>query len=153
VQSSLVNFSTSSTLEIEAITRLIPIHLYLQKLSGRHQLRTFSFSDNYIIKSFLKSKHISNSSHHHLSLENMISKQRLQIRSSIINTNNHLNNIFPPFDSLNSKFSPGLRLVDIFFSYFSFHQADHKNKEFKAAHLYKHCSQHVIVFQFSHSYF
>jgi len=50
-------FCTSLTLEIEAIAGLIPIHLYLQKLSRRHQLRTLTLPFNHAIKSLLKSKH------------------------------------------------------------------------------------------------
>ena len=67
----------------------------------------------------------------------MTSKQRLQIKSSIVNANNQINSIFSLFDSLNSKFAPGFRLVDKFPSYFSFHWADHKDKEVKAAHFCK----------------
>jgi len=46
----------------------------------------------------------------------MISNQCIKIKSSIIDTNNHLNRIFPSFESLNSEFSPESRLIDIFSS-------------------------------------
>ena len=52
-------------------------------------------------------------------------------------SNNHLNGIFIPFDSLNSKISPGFRLIDNFPSHFSFYQANCKDKEIKIAHLCK----------------
>ena len=45
------------TLEIEAIIGLISIHLYLQKISSRHQLRIISLLLNYIINSFLEYRH------------------------------------------------------------------------------------------------
>ena len=61
----------------------------------------------------------------------MISKQRLLIKSSIVNANNCSNSIFPFFNSLNSKLSPGSKLVDIFSSQFSFYQADCKDKDLK----------------------
>jgi len=112
-------------------------NLHLQKLSRRHWLRTSILLSNYAIKSLFKSRHAIDSCFHYLSLENIISKQWLLIKSSIVDTNNHLNGIFPLFNSLNSKFSPGSRLIDIFSSHFSFHQADYKNKESKAAHLHK----------------
>ena len=90
-----------------------------------------------MIKFLFESRHVSNTSHHYLSLENMTSKWRQLIKSSIVDTNNYLNSIFSSFNSLNSKFSPESRLVDIFSSWFSFHQADYKNKESKAAYLCK----------------
>ena len=110
-------------------------NLHLQKLSRRHRLRTSILLSNYAIKSLFKSRHAIDSCFHYLSLENIISKQWLLIKSSIVDTNNHLNGIFPLFNSLNSKFSPGSRLIDIFSSHFSFHQADYKNKESKAAQI------------------
>jgi len=41
------------------------------------------------------------------------------------------------FDSLNSEFSPGFRLIDKFPSYFSFYQANCKDKERKMAYICK----------------
>ena len=67
----------------------------------------------------------------------MTFKQYLKIKSSVTNTNNCLNRVFPSFDFLNSKFSSELRLIDIFSSHFSFHKANHCNKENKAAYHYK----------------
>ena len=113
-------FHTSS-LGIETITGLIPIHLYLQKLSSRHQFRALTLLFNHAIKSLFESRYTINSHPHYLSLENMTFKQWLKIKSSIVNTNNHLNGIFLLFDSLNSKISPDFRLINIFSSYFSFH--------------------------------
>ena len=45
----------------------------------------------------------------------------MKIKSSIINTNNHLNEIFPAFDSLNRKLSLGFHLVNTFHNCFSFY--------------------------------
>jgi len=87
------------------------------------------------INSLLERRHTKNSCLHCLSLENMTDKQRLKIKSSIINTNNCLNGIYPLFDFLNCKFSPRFRLIDNFSSHFSFHQANYKDKESKASHL------------------
>ena len=67
----------------------------------------------------------------------MTFKQCLKIKISVTNTNNCLNRVFLSFDFLNSKFSSELRLIDIFSSHFSFHKADHYNKENKAAYHYK----------------
>jgi len=90
---------------------------------------------NYAINTILKRRYSKNTSLHYLSLKNITSKQRLKIKSSIIDTNNHFNEIFPSFDSLNSKFSSGFRLIDNFSTHFLFHWANCKNKESKASHL------------------
>ena len=76
----LYAFCIFSTLEIEAIVGLIPIHLYLQ------------------------SKHINNSCSCYFSLENMTFKQCLKIKSSIVNTNNCFNGVFSFFFFLNQQF-------------------------------------------------
>ena len=48
----------------------------------------------------------------------------LNIKSSIINTNNCLNGKFPAFDSLNKKLSPSFHLIDTFPDCFSFHSVN-----------------------------
>jgi len=69
-------FCTLPLLGIEAIASLILIHLHLQKLSSRFQLRTQSLLLNYIIKLLLESRHSSiNNNHHHLLLEKLTPKQ------------------------------------------------------------------------------
>jgi len=92
---------------------------------------------NHAIKSLLERRHAPNSQPHCLSLENMTSKQQQKIKSSIVDANNHLNRVFPFFDSLNRKFLPELRLIDIFSSYISFHQADHCSNESKTTYCNK----------------
>jgi len=67
----------------------------------------------------------------------MISKQYSKIKSSITDTNNCLNRIFPSFNSLNSKISPESRLINTFSSHSSFHEADCHNKENKAVYCHK----------------
>jgi len=92
---------------------------------------------NHAIKSLLERRHAPNSQPHCLSLENMTSKQQQKIKSSIVDANNHLNRVFPFFDSLNRKFLPELRLIDIFSSYISFHQADHCSNKSKTTYCNK----------------
>jgi len=65
----------------------------------------------------------------------MTSKQQLKVKSSIVNTNNHLNGIFTSFDFLNNKFSSGFRLIDNFPNYFSCYRANYKDKKRKIAYL------------------
>jgi len=67
----------------------------------------------------------------------MTFKQQQKIKSSIIDANNHLNRILSSFDSLNSEFHPSYRLIDIFSSHISFHNADHSSNKSKAAHCKK----------------
>jgi len=81
-------FCTSLTMGIEAIAGLISIHLHFRKLSGRNQLQTATLSYNHVIKLILEKRHAPNSQSHHLALENMMSKQKFKIKSSIVNTNN-----------------------------------------------------------------
>ena len=121
-------------MRIKVITSLISIHLYLQKLSERLQLRTSILPPNHVIKFLLEKRYAVDSHPYH---ENMTFKQCSKIRSSVTNANNWLSRIFPPFDSLNSEFFSGLRLIDTFSSHFSFYKADHCNKENKAAYCCK----------------
>ena len=92
---------------------------------------------NHVIDSLLEKRHTKNSPTYHLSLENMTIKQWQKIKSSIVDANNCFNGIFPFFDSLNCEFSSGFRLIDNFPSHFSFHQANHKDKESCKAYLCK----------------
>ena len=92
---------------------------------------------NHTIKTLFESRYSNGSHLHYLFLENITSKQWLNIKSSIVDTNNHLNGIFPSFNSFNSEFSPEFRLIDLFSSCFSFYQANCKDKDCKTTHLCK----------------
>jgi len=89
---------------------------------------------NHIIKSMLELSHLNINNNHCLLLKKFTPKQQLNIKGSIVDANNRLN---PSFNPLSIEFSPGNRLIDIFFSYFSFHSLDHKSKESRKAHIYK----------------
>ena len=130
-------FCTSFTEEIKALARLIPIYLHLNKLSSRAQLRVSSLLFNHTIWSLLEIQYSIYSTSHYLSIENMTSKQRLKIKSSITDVNIYLNGLILSFDSLNSEFSPRFRLIDKFHSQYSLYWVNHKNKESKKAHLCK----------------
>ena len=67
----------------------------------------------------------------------MTSNQHLKIKSFVTDTNNYLNEIFLSFDSLNSEFLPGSRLIDIFYSCISIYKAYYCNKESKAVYCCK----------------
>jgi len=61
----------------------------------------------------------------------------MNFKGPIIDANNHLNEIFPLFNSLNYGFSPRTQLIDIFSSHFLFQHANCKNKDNRAAHFHK----------------
>ena len=67
----------------------------------------------------------------------MTPKQQMNFKGPIIDANNCLNRIFPLFNSLNYKFSPGTCLINIFSSCFSFHYANCKDKDSRATYLQK----------------
>jgi len=124
-------------LGIEAIAGLIPIHLYLQKLSRYQQLRTHSLLKNHIIKFLLENRHNELGRNYCLLLENLTSIQQLKVKGPIADSNNRLNKIFPSFNPLSNKISPGSRLIDIFSSHFSFHSSNQKSKDKRSAHIHK----------------
>ena len=108
----------SFTWGIEAIMSLIPIHLYLDKICGYQQLRMAFLLSNHMVKALLDHYH-SNASHlYYFSLEKLSSKQRLKVKNSIVDINNHLNRILPSFNPLHKELMPGFQLVDIFFIVF-----------------------------------
>jgi len=55
-----------------------------------------------------------------MAMSKLIAKQHLKIKSPIVNINNHLNGIFPSFDSLNKKFLPDFCLANIFPDHYFF---------------------------------
>lgn len=128
-------FHTSPSISIESIASIILIHLYLQKLGGRFQLRMQSLPSNHIIKSLMELRHSYSNNNHWLSLEKLIFKQQLNIKGSVVDTNNRLNGIFPSFISLSTKFSSGDQLINIFPSCFSFYSLNRKSEESRKLHI------------------
>jgi len=64
-------FKTAPSMGIKAITGLIPINLYLQKIEGRSQLRAYSLPFNYILHSLMSSCYKSSLLQHTLSLNSL----------------------------------------------------------------------------------
>jgi len=92
---------------------------------------------NHIIKSLLERRHAQNSQSHYLILENMTFKQQQKLEGSIVNMNNQLNRIFSTFDPLNIILHPGCRLINIFSSHISIHNANCSFNKSKATHCKK----------------
>jgi len=64
----------------------------------------------------------------------LMAKQQSKIKSSIVDTNNHLNEVFPSFNSFNKEISPGFYLVDSFSNCFSFLAVNQKDSELLTAY-------------------
>ena len=111
------------TLGIKAITGLIPINLYLQKLGGRSQLRTHSLPPNHIIYSLIELKSSStfpSTSQHSSSLRFLTRYQYELVKSHVVDMDNRFNKVFPSFSSLHPEFAPDNRVIDNFLDQFSF---------------------------------
>ena len=120
--------NTSPIWGVEAIIELIPIHFHLNKLSRRYQLRVAFLPKNYALNLLLNNQHSKKVILYWLLLGNLMSKQHLKLKSSIVNSNNHLNSLFSFFNNLHKKLSAGFQSVDSFSDHFSFYIVNHKNK-------------------------
>ena len=114
-------FYTSPITEIKATSSLIPIHLHLKKLYERFLLRESSLSPNHIINSILSSDGLHKHNSYNISINNLIFKQRLCLKSVLIDVNNRYNKLFPSFSFFNEEFNPGNCLIDFFLDQFSFY--------------------------------
>ena len=113
-------FHTSPTMEVEAITGLVPINLYLKKLYQRFHLQGFSLLPNHIIKSIFMSVDSNKYDLHRLYLESLTAKQKLKLRSPLIDMDNSCNEYILLFSSFNQEFFPRNRLINFFQINFSF---------------------------------
>ena len=114
-------FWTSLSLGIEAIARLVPIHLHLKKLYGRFLLWQSSLPSNHIIHSILSSDGLQNYKSYNMSIDHLTAKQRSWLKSPIINVDDKHNKFFPFFSFFNKEFNPENHIVDVFPDCFSFH--------------------------------
>ena len=114
---------------VEAIARLIPTNLHLQKLSRRSQLHAHSLPNNHILCSLMEPKSVTLSKPHTLSLGSLSKQQCELIKGPVVNMDNHFNKVFPLFDSLNPEFVPRYRVIDTFSNCFSFHLFSKHNKD------------------------
>jgi len=103
--------------------------LYLDKVSGRHYLRVASLPKQHAINSLLNDHHSKEAKLHWLAIDNSTEKQRLKIKSSVVDTNNYLNEIHPSFNRLYRELSSGFCLCDNLSNCFSFYKVDKKKHE------------------------
>ena len=109
--------------------KLIPIHLHLDKVSGRYHLRVASLPKQHAINSLFDDDHLKEAKLHWLAIDNFTKKQRLKIKSPVVDTNNYLNEIHPSFNRLHRELSSGFCLCDNLSNCFSFHKVDKKKPE------------------------
>ena len=107
-------FQTSPTLGIEAIARLVPIHLYLKKLYERFLLQQSSLSSNHIIHSILSLNRTQEHKSHNVSINHLMAKQRSQLKSSIIDVDDKRNQCFSFFSFFSKEFKPRNCIADTF---------------------------------------
>ena len=106
---------------------LIPIHLYLQKLSSRLQLRGHTLPTNHIIRSLLDNNPNCPFPLHELSLGSLSKRQRCLLKGHIVDMDNRFNKVFSAFDPINPELQPGNRVINTFSNYFTFHTFSRKN--------------------------
>ena len=121
-------------MKVETIAGLISIYFYLNKLISCHYLQMVSLPKQYIVNSLLDEHHSKKATPYHIVTCYLISKQQLKIKSPTIYTNNHLNRIYPAFNSLNKELSPDFCLVDTFSDCFSFYLVNCKDIDTKIAY-------------------
>ena len=120
---------------IEAIARLISIHLNIQKLIVDFNSEHIFYWQNHIIKLLLEARLSNNVKAHCLLLEELIIKQDLNIKDPMVDIDNRFNEIISSFSPFNCEFLLGNRLIDIFPNQFSFHSLDRKSKNSIKSHL------------------
>ena len=114
-------FHTSPTLRVKTIAGLVPIHLHLKKLYRRYLLRQSSLLSNHIIHSILSSNRSQEQKCHNASINPLMAKQRIWLKSPLIDINKKCNKFFLSFCFFNEEFKPGNCIVDIFPDRFSFY--------------------------------
>ena len=121
-------FKTFPVKGIEAIAEIIPIKLYLQKLTNWLQLCTLTLPPNYLVQIFIDDLSSLPIHQYSASLNNLTSCQRSLVKGYLVDSNNKVYVIFPSFSSLHLKFFLDSRIIDNFSDYFSFNLSNKKEK-------------------------
>ena len=125
----LGTFKTSPLEGIKALTGLIPIKYYLQKLTERSLIQLFKLPENHIIRCLMDdSSYCPNSSNPH-TIGSLTNHQRNITKGHIIDSKTKSYGIFPSFTPLHQEFIPGQRILNIFSNCFSFNSVDKKEKD------------------------
>jgi len=124
-------FKTSLSYGIEAIARLVPIKLHLQKLGGRSQLRAYKLPPNHLVCSLIDSQINISPSLKSVTFDLLINQQRSLVKGHLVDMANRYNKYISPFAPLDLEFSSGLRVIDYFSDHILFNVCD-KDKDDKA---------------------
>ena len=122
-------FHTFPILGIETISGLVPIHLYLKKLYSHFLLHKSSLLSNHIISNILSSNKIQERRGHISSIDYLIAKQRIHLKSPLIDVDDKYNEYFPSFSFFNKEFKHKNRLIDLFSDCFYFHFCSSNSKK------------------------
>jgi len=128
-------FCISPSWEVKIIAGLILIHLHLEKISGRQQLRMVSLLKQYTLNLLLDKHLLKNTNSHQLAQGNLTSRRCQKLKSHVVDSNNYLNSLFPSFDSMYKEISSSFHLVDNFSDCFSFHTVNSRDKDIIKAYL------------------
>ena len=114
-------FHTSPTVGVEAILGLASIHILLKKLYRRFLLKKAALLSNHIIYSILSLDRLNIKNCHNLSINLLTPKQRLCMKSALIDVDNKHNKLISFFSFFNEEFRLENCLIDSFSDRFSFH--------------------------------
>ena len=120
---------------VKAIAGLIPIYFHLNKIIRQHYLWVASLPKQYTINTLINEYHSKKTLLYCIIISHLIAKQQLKVKSPIMDTNNHLNEVLLSSNSLNKELSPGL--VDTFLECFSFLLVSQKNSNTLTSHYNK----------------
>ena len=99
---------------------LILIQLHLDKIIGWYYLHIIALSKQYTINLLLNNHYSKKAIPHYIVISHLMHKQQLKIKSSIMDTNTHLNKVIFSFDSLNKELLLSFHLINTFPDQFSF---------------------------------
>ena len=122
-------FKTSLLEDIKAITGIIPIKFYLQKLARRSQICPFKLPTNHILRELMDDSPILFSKPNSHTVGSLTNHQKNIAKGYLIDLCNKAYGIFPLFSPLNQEFSPGSRIINNFSDCFSFNLVNEKEKD------------------------
>ena len=115
--------------DIKAITEIIPIKFYLQKLTRRSQIRPFKLPTNHILRELMNDSSILSSKPNSHTVSSLTNHQKNIAKGHLIDLCNKAYGIFSLFSPLNQEFSPGSHIINNFSDCFSFNLVNEKEKD------------------------
>ena len=122
---------------IEAITGIIPIKFYLQKLTKRSQIHPFKLSTNHILRELMNDSPILSNKPNPHAVSSLTNQQKNITKGHLIDICNKTYSILPLFSPLNPEFFPGFHIMNNFSDHFFFNLVNKKEKEKDKIHTQK----------------